>query len=185
MFKPRNARNALNRSAGIAPVQRFQQGGTVQPNIFQRFMNAPNTFSGIANALRGTTVPTTNPPRQPNTQFTLTPGVAAGVAKDIQPDALRRAEVERLRPFPTLGQALSVKGGISGLVDQSTPQTEADRIAQLTKTGAGQAPDVGLQKVAAPFNEGVDISAGHTTSADHITPDIAVEVARGKYPYTP
>ena len=36
MFKPRNARNALNRSAGIAPVQRFQQGGSVQPNIFQK-----------------------------------------------------------------------------------------------------------------------------------------------------
>ena len=29
MFKPRNARNALNQSAGIAPVQTFQQGGPV------------------------------------------------------------------------------------------------------------------------------------------------------------
>lgn len=29
MFKPRNARNALNRTAGIAPVQKFQNGGPV------------------------------------------------------------------------------------------------------------------------------------------------------------
>ncbi len=31
MFKPRNARNALNRSAGITSVQKFQTGGAVTP----------------------------------------------------------------------------------------------------------------------------------------------------------
>lgn len=189
MFKPRNARNALNRAAGIPSVQKFQQGGPVQPNIFQRFMNAPDTFSGIANALRGTTVPTTNPARQPNTQFTLTPGIAAGVAKDIQPDALRRAQVDATKKgiFGSSGilDALSVKGGLSGTVDRSTSQTEAERIAQLAKLGGAQVYDAGAAALQAPLMLGFDLGTGLAASADQITPEFARDVASGKSQLTP
>mgnify|MGYP003108710265 CR=1 FL=1 len=47
MFKPRNARNALNQSAGIPSVQKFQTGGSVLPPR-QRVSGAIPTIPGVA-----------------------------------------------------------------------------------------------------------------------------------------
>lgn len=43
MFRQRNARNALNQSAGIAPVQKFQVGGQVQTSVPYSTFSSPIT----------------------------------------------------------------------------------------------------------------------------------------------
>ena len=171
MFK-RNARNALNQSAGIPSVARFQTGGAVSSNPIMNVLRGMFTPTGSFNQLSNVVssrptsvnVPSSRPgfsgppssARRP--QFRLTPGVASGVAKDIQPRALRNAAVagSSLRP-PTFSEAMSVEGGISGLVDQSTPQTEQERILQMAKIGAGQAADAGLQILNVPLSAGFNL----------------------------
>lgn len=199
MFK-RNARNALNQSAGIPSVARFQTGGAVSSNPIMNVLRGMFTPTGSFNQLSNVVssrptsvnVPSSRPgfsgppssARRP--QFRLTPGVASGVAKDIQPRALRNAAVagSSLRP-PTFSEAMSVEGGISGLVDQSTPQTEQERILQMAKIGAGQAADAGLQILNVPLSAGFNLGTGLAASGEMITPEFAREVVSGKSQLSP
>ena len=197
MFK-RNARNALNQSAGIPSVQRFQTGGAVSSNpimsVLRGMFTPTPAFRQLQNAASSgqTATPTptgpafTGPPASRRAQYRFTPGVASGVAKDIQPRALRNAAVagHSLRP-PTFSEAMSVEGGISGLVDQSTPQTEQERILQMAKIGAGQAADAGLQVFNAPLSAGFNLGTGLAASGEMITPEFAREVVSGKSQLSP
>ena len=168
MFKPRNARNALNRSAGIPTVARFHAGGPVG--------HTHRTFPGL---------PRTGPgPVILNKQLpTMTPNVASGVATALRPDQLRRLGQERMRTSlfgQRPSQSLKLSGGISGSVGQGVPVTELDKLTQKAKVGAGQALDVGMSAVQAPINVGFDMGTNLAEKGTQLTPEFGQQVISGQ-----
>ena len=167
MFKPRNARNALNRAAGIPSVARFHAGGPVG--------HTHRTFPG----------PRTGPgPVILNKQLpTMTPNVASGVATALRPDQLRRLGQERMRTNlfgQRPSQSLKLSGGISGVMNQGVPVTELDKLTQKAKVGAGQALDVGMSAVQAPVNVGFDMGTNLAEKGTQLTPEFGQQVISGQ-----
>ena len=167
MFRSRNARNALNRSAGIPAVASFHAGGPVG--------HTHRTFPG----------PRTGPgPVILNKQLpTMTPNVASGVATALRPDQLRRLGQERMRTSlfgQRPSQSLKLSGGISGVMNQGVPVTELDKLTQKAKVGAGQALDVGMSALQAPINVGFDMGTNLAEKGTQLTPEFGQQVISGQ-----
>ena len=192
MFKPRNARNALNQSAGIAPVQTFHAGGPVghthQGNIFQRFMNAPNTLGGVVSALRGNATPAA-PATQP-----MIP-VGANPRSPISMSPIEAAAIREARTPPSIGgrvtSFLDYDKGISGVVgDAVGPDSSNLGIRSLQELAKGSAfvlgdlPATAGAAIAAPFASQTDMGAGTKAAPAILAPGVldAINKGEGAFP---
>tara|TARA_R100001460_G_scaffold13345_1_gene30174 strand:- start:159 stop:2327 length:2169 start_codon:yes stop_codon:yes gene_type:complete len=191
MFKPRNARNALNRAAGIMPVQKFHAGGPVghthQGNMFQRFMNAPNSFSGVLNALRGNTNTNTSTSPRPLIPFNRNRKPPISMS-EIEAAAIREAS----RP-QTTGQRISglldSDKGISGAVGRAVGPDSSKlgiRSLQEIAKGTGQLVDLAGTATAAalsPFVSSQNIGAGTKPGPEVLTPGVIDSLNKGDKPF--
>tara|TARA_R100001510_G_scaffold9488_1_gene7311 strand:+ start:1052 stop:3286 length:2235 start_codon:yes stop_codon:yes gene_type:complete len=183
----RNARNALNRTAGIPNVAMFHAGGPVghthQGNILQRFINAPNTISGVVNSLSGSN------PQTPVGSIQRVGGNTNPLnMSPIEAAALREYRAKQ-SPQPNIGSLLTLRGGASGVVSDAVGPRSSKLGTRLLQDAATygtnvfvDAPMAAGAGLASLFARRKDKGAGTVGAPMRLAGGVVDQINTGKLP---